>query len=331
MAATASARGGGVQAVEEEGTSLEWIGRLVDRIETVFVGKTEVVRLTVTALLAGGHILFEDVPGVGKTTLAQAVSRSIGAHFQRVQFTSDLLPADILGVSIFNRDRQAFEFKPGPIFANVLLADEINRTTPRTQSALLEAMAERRVSIDNTTHTLPRPFVVMGTQNPLEFYGTYPLPESQLDRFLVRLSIGYPGPEVERRLLMSRGSSEPVEKLEPVLSLDRLLALQDAVDTIQIEASLVDYAMRIVEATRASTHLTTGVSTRGALALVRAARAHALVMGRTFCVPDDLSRLCVPVLAHRISLGGPSRNLGSDRREAEALIEEIVASTEVPV
>jgi MoxR-like ATPase len=307
------------------------IDRFIANVESVFLGKPEVVRLVVTALIAGGHVLLEDVPGVGKTTLAQAIARSLGADFQRIQFTSDLLPTDILGVTLFNKDQGRFDFRPGPIFANVILADEINRTSPRTQSALLEAMAEGKVSIDDTTYRLPDPFIVLATQNPLEYYGTYPLPESQLDRFLLRLSIGYPDQAVERTLLLERQQSEPVEKLEAVLSLSDLQALQSAVDRVKLEESLADYILKVVTATRTSALLRAGISTRGALALARAARAHALVNGRTYCVPDDLSLLFVPVLAHRISLGNSVEALQSTRNEAEAIIQDIVMNLEVPV
>ncbi len=309
----------------------EQIKALFANVESVFLGKTEAVQLVVTALVARGHVLLEDVPGVGKTTLAQAMARSLGAQFQRIQFTSDLLPSDILGITLFNREDSSFEFRPGPIFTNVLLADEINRTSPRTQSALLEAMAESRVSLDDKTHQLPDPFIVLATQNPLEYHGTYPLPESQLDRFLLRLSIGYPSEAVERTLLLQRKTGEPVESLSEVLSLGDLRSIQAMVDQVLMDESLAEYILKVVSATRSSPLLRAGVSTRGALALARAARAHALVSGRTYCVPDDLTALFVPVLAHRISLGGLSDSIQSTRAEAESIVEEIVSSTDAPV
>lgn len=318
------------QQLSLEATS-EQIKSLFVNVESVFLGKTEAVQLVVTALVARGHVLLEDVPGVGKTTLAQAMARSLGAQFQRIQFTSDLLPSDILGITLFNREDNRFEFRPGPIFTNVLLADEINRTSPRTQSALLEAMAESRISLDDKTHQLPEPFIVLATQNPLEYHGTYPLPESQLDRFLIRLSIGYPSEAVERTLLLQRKTAEPVESLREVVSLIDLQRIQASVDQVILDDSLADYILKIVSATRQSPLLRAGVSTRGALALARAARAHALVCGRTYCVPDDLTVLFVPVLAHRISLGGMSDSIQSTRAEAESIIEEIVSSTDAPV
>ncbi len=312
-------------------TSHTLIQTLVANVESVFLGKPDVVKLVVTALVAQGHILLEDVPGVGKTTLAQAIARSVGASFQRVQFTSDLLPTDILGITLFDKDQGVFSFRPGPIFAHVVLADEINRTSPRTQSALLEAMAEKQVSVDDTTHPLPDPFIVLATQNPLEYHGTYPLPESQLDRFLLRLSIGYPAEMVERSLLIKRQSGEPVESLQPVLSLTELRGIQFVVDQIKLEDSLADYLLQVVTATRQSSLLRAGVSTRGALALARATRAYALVCGRDYCIPDDLLALFVPVLAHRISLATGSEGSPASRREAEAVILDIVSNIEVPV
>ena len=308
--------------------SIARLADLQENVERVFRGKPRVVRLTVAALLARGHVLLEDVPGVGKTTLALALARSLGLDFRRIQFTSDLLPTDIVGVTVFSQKTGEFEFKPGPLFSNVVLADEINRTTPRTQSALLEAMSEGRVSVDDRTRPLPDPFLVIATQNPLEHHGTYPLPESQLDRFLVRLSIGYPGKAVERAIVMNRGADAPVESLEPVLSLDEFRALQAQVDDVEIDESIVDYAMQIIEETRTDSRIRIGVSTRGALALVRAAKAYALVAGRTFVIPDDVRDLLVPVLAHRVSLGVTSA--GSDRAIAESVIEDLATRVRVP-
>jgi MoxR-like ATPase len=306
------------------------IPRLVANIESVFQGKSRVVELAATCLLAGGHLLLEDVPGVGKTLLARAVAASLGLSFSRIQFTSDLLPADITGVNVFDQRSGQFLFKKGPIFANIVLADEINRTAPRTQSSLLEAMAEQRVSIDDVTHVLEKPFLVMATQNPLESYGTYPLPESQLDRFLMRLSVGYPARAVERELLRSRKGGEPVESLKPVLSGEELLALQARVDEVRFDDALVDYIMDVVEATRSTARLAVGVSTRGALALQRAARAHALVKGRDYVLPEDVKSLVGPVFAHRVSLGTGETVVGSSRDAAESVLRELVARIEVP-
>lgn len=311
--------------------AVQRVGDLRANIERVFQGKPRVVRLAVACVLAQGHLLLEDVPGVGKTTLALAIARSLGLSFRRVQFTSDLLPSDIVGVSVYSAASGAFEFKEGPLFANVILADEINRTTPRTQSALLEAMSEGKVSVDNVTYGLPAPFLVVATQNPLEHHGTYPLPESQLDRFMMRLSIGYPGRGVERNLLVARAAGEPVEGLKAVLGAGDLRGLQGLVDGVRMDESLADYIMEVVEATRRDVRIRIGVSTRGALGLSRAARAMAVLHGRDYCISDDIRELFVPCLAHRISVGAGSGAGGDERQVAEAILEEIVMGIAVPV
>jgi MoxR-like ATPase len=291
------------------------------------VGKAEVVRLAVVGLLAKGHLLIEDVPGVGKTTLAAALARSLGAGFQRIQFTSDMLPSDVLGVAVYEPDKHEFVFKPGPIFTNIVLADEINRTTPKTQSSLLEAMNEAQVSLDHTTHILPRPFMVLATQNPREHAGTFPLPESQLDRFLLRIRIGYPSEADERTIL--QGAGVPMaETLERVLDAAEVIELQEAAELVRADDSVVDYVLSIVTATRRSRMLALGVSPRGSLALLRAARAHALADGRDYLVPDDVKRLAVPALAHRVLLAGPATDASG--AGAEAIIRTIVQDVPVP-
>ena len=311
--------------------ALEQIERLQQAIETVIKGKPEAIRLAIVTLIAGGHLLVEDVPGVGKTTLAHALARSLGCSFQRIQFTSDLLPSDVIGLSVYNQHSGLFEWKPGPIFANVVLADEINRTTPMTQSALLEAMAERQVTIEGVTHDLPLPFIVLATQNPIEHHGTYPLPESQLDRFMLRLRIGYPAPADEQLILRDREYADPLDELEPVMSAPEVLELQHAVTSVTVDDALVQYLMRIVAATRDSEMLDLGVSPRGTLALFRAAQALALGEDRTYCIPDDIKRLVVPVFAHRIVVS--SRFSSSLRRseEAEAVLNEILKTVSVPL
>src|ERR671910_186620 len=309
----------------------EKIDRLQQAIETVIKGKPEAVRLGIVTLIAGGHLLVEDVPGVGKTTLAHAMARALHCSFQRIQFTSDLLPSDVIGLSVFNQHSGLFEWKPGPVFANVVLADEINRTTPKTQSALLEAMAERHVTAEGVTHPLPAPFIVLATQNPIEHHGTYPLPESQLDRFMLRLRIGYPGLEDERQILRDRELSDPLDDLRPVMSAGEILELQRSVADVSVDDALVDYLMRIVAATRNSEMLDLGVSPRGTLSLFRAAQAMALTEERSYCIPDDIKRLVVPVFAHRILVS--SRFSSSLRRseEAEAVLNEILKTVSVPL
>ncbi len=304
--------------------------RIARNVARALEGKPREIELAVAALLAGGHLLVEDVPGVGKTTLARALAVSVGLEFRRIQFTSDLMPADVLGGSVFDPSSGQFDFRPGPIFTQVLLADEINRTTPKTQSALLEAMAERRVSIDGKTHELERPFFVIATQNPEEFYGTYPLPESQLDRFFLRLRLGYPPPEVERALIARRRGDDPLDTLEPVADRDEVLAAQAAVDEVRIEAPVLDYVHEIVLATRASPLLELGASTRAVLAFERAVRAHALVAGRGYATPDDVKAVAVAVLAHRVRVRG-ARDLASDRADAERVVRDLIASLPVPV
>jgi len=306
------------------------VRKLEDAIATVVRGKPEAIRAALITLLARGHLLVEDIPGVGKTTLARALAAALGGTFRRIQFTSDLLPSDIVGVSIYDQSGKIFELKKGPIFANVVLADEINRTTPRTQSALLEAMSEGQVSIDDATHTLDTPFMVIATQNPAEHYGTYPLPESQMDRFLLRISIGYPTRSVERDLVRERAGGDPVAKLQPVVDLAAVRLLQDRVETIRVDDALVDYAMTVVEESRRHPSIAVGVSTRGVLAWYRAAQAAALAGGRDFVVPDDLKALAVPCLAHRVMLAQNHDSLGRARQDAERVIAEIVNRVAVP-
>jgi len=311
-------------------TDIGAVRKLEDAIATVVRGKPEAIRAAVVALLSRGHLLIEDIPGVGKTTLARALAASLGGTFRRIQFTSDLLPSDIVGVSIYDQTGKVFELKRGPIFANVVLADEINRTTPRTQSALLEAMSEGQVSIDDATHSLDQPFMVIATQNPAEHYGTYPLPESQMDRFLLRISLGYPGRAIERELLRERAGGDPVSRLSPVVDLAAVRALQEGVEAIRVEDGIVDYAMAIVEETRRHPAIAVGVSTRGALAWYRAAQAAALAAGRAFVIPDDVKALAVPCLAHRLTLAQTHESLGRARADAERLIVEIAGRVPVP-
>ncbi len=302
-----------------------------DNVALVIKGKARVIEMAVVCLLARGHLLLEDVPGVGKTTLAHSLARSLDCSFRRIQFTSDLLPSDIVGVSMFNRQKQAFEFMRGPIFANIVLADEINRTTPKTQSSLLEAMSEAQISVDNQTHSLEQPFMVIATQNPAEYHGTFPLPESQLDRFLMRLQIGYPSLEEERKVLERPYALHPAEVLEPVLSTQEVLALQQRVDRVHMDESLTEYLLTIVQATRQSELLSLGVSTRGALALNKTAKALALIRGRDYCLPDDIKELAPIVLAHRVMLSRTQGMRAQSFEQAGRIVLDIIDTVPVPV
>ena len=310
--------------------ALSKLNELEAALCSVLRGKREVVRLSMVCLLAKGHLLIEDVPGVGKTTLAHALARSVQCDFHRLQFTSDMLPSDVLGVTIYNAHTQAFEFKPGPVFTHFLLADEINRATPKTQSALLEAMNEVQVTIESHSYPLAQPFMVIATQNPVEHHGTYPLPESQLDRFLMRMRIGYPGREAERQILRN-SDHNPSDSVRPVISSDDLVHLQSQVNGIAIDDSLVEYMLAIIEKTRAHEALALGVSPRGAQALYRATQALAMLEGRDYAIPDDVKRLIVPVCAHRIALN-PRASLSQRNAEsAERILQEILTLVEVPL
>jgi len=280
--------------------SKQTIDRLRENIQGVFLGSPRAVDLLLIGLLARGHVLIEDVPGVGKTVLARSLARSIDCKFSRIQLTPDLLPSDVLGVSVFNSQTREFEFKPGPIFANIVLADEINRTTPRTQSALLEAMSEEQVSVDNQTLTLRRPFMLVATQNPFEFEGTYHLPENQLDRFLLKIAVGYPARTAEHRILLTQPGRNALAELRPVMTAQDVAALQDEVPKARLDSSVLDYVLDIVEATRRDEQLHLGVSPRGALALTQAAQAAATLAGRQYVIPDDVKSLFIPCCAHRV-------------------------------
>jgi MoxR-like ATPase len=302
------------------------IKQLQETIDSVIKGKSAPVKMSIVTLLARGNLLIQDVPGVGKTTLASALAKATNCSFQRVQFTSDLMPADITGVSIFNPEEREFEFKPGPIFSNIVLADEINRTNPKTQSALLEAMNEKTVSVDKKTYSLPEPFMVIATQNPIEYHGTFPLPESQLDRFMIHIKLGYPAPEYERMAIMARSSFKLLEKIDPVISKHEILRMQKEAEKILIDDSLVDYILQIVTETRKHEKIRLGISTRGAQFFHEAAKAHAYYEGRNYVTPDDIKTLAPLVLGHRLIL--KTKKFISD---AEAIIYEIVNKIAVPV
>lgn len=300
-------------------------------IENVIRGKTEIVKFTLVTLFAGGHLLIEDVPGIGKTTLSNALARSLDLTIHRVQFTSDLLPSDVIGLSIYDQHRGDFEWKPGPIFSNIVVADEINRATPKTQSALLEAMAEEQVTIEGITRKLPLPFMVVATQNPSEHHGTYPLPESQLDRFMLRLHMGYPGIENEKRILQDRERADPLLSIKPVMSQADVVAIREQAAAVRFDDALADYLLEIVDRTRKSESIELGVSPRGSLALYRSAQALALVEGRDYCIADDIKRLVVPCFAHRLVVNSRSSAMANRTREAENALQDILSKVEVPL
>jgi MoxR-like ATPase len=305
------------------------INGLRGNLGTVLKGKDDVIELAITALLAKGHLLIEDIPGVGKTTLAHGLAMCMSCAFRRIQFTSDMLPSDVIGVTVYNQATHSFDFKEGPIFANIILADEINRTSPRTQSAFLEAMNEKQVSVEKTTYPLPEPFMVFATQNPMEYEGTFPLPESQLDRFTMRIRIGYPDEADERAILLTHSQNDSPESLEPILTAEELLSIQSEVGKVRVDEELVTYILGIVNGTRRSPHLRLGASPRGSINLYRAAQALAMVEGRSYCIPDDIKRLAVPVLSHRVIASYDVS--GMESASTDTTIEEIVDSVAVPL
>jgi MoxR-like ATPase len=318
------------EAVANLSSATESVARLRAEVERALEGKPEAVELALVALMARGHVLVEDVPGVGKTTLARALAKAFGAHMNRVQFTSDLLPSDVLGVSVFEQRTAQFSLRKGPIFTNVLLADEINRASPRTQSALLEAMNDGQVSLDGQTLDLPNPFLVIATQNPQDFAGTFPLPESQLDRFMVRLSIGYPPPHIETQLILEP-AVDRVSRVKAALAPGDLVVLQAEVDKVNLDHSLATYLQALIGATRAAAALSLGASPRSAKNLAQAARARAVLHGRSYCIADDIHDLAVPVLAHRVRLAAHAEGYVPTREEAEATVRDVIHRVPVPL
>ena len=311
--------------------SLEQARKLARAIEQVIRGKSEAIEMTLVTLLSGGHLLIEDVPGIGKTTLAHALAKCVSCTFHRIQFTSDLMPADITGVSIWNAKEQEFAFKPGPVFSNIVLADEINRATPKTQSALLEAMSEFQVSVDSRTYELVKPFMVIATQNPAEHYGTYPLPESQMDRFFMRIRLGYPDEQHEKEIIRNQEFEHPIKYAQPVIERSELVLLQEQVKNVSVEEDVLSYMLRIVNATRTSSLIALGCSPRGSLYFFRAAQAYAFLQERDYVIPDDIKKLAVPLLAHRIQLKSSLVFQENRSEESERVIQQLMDTIPVPI
>lgn len=307
---------------------MDTVNKIINNIEKVIIGKRKAIELVVTALLAGGHVLIEDVPGVGKTSLVKALAKTINSDFKRIQFTPDLLPSDVIGISVYNQQKNEFEFKPGPIMSQIVLADEINRTSPKTQSSLLEAMEERQITVDGTTYKLPHPFMVLATQNPIEYDGTFRLPEAQLDRFMMKIDMGYPDEKDEIEILKKFETSNPIENISPVVCCDDIEIMQQNVKSIHVDDSILKYIVTLINSTRKNKSIMLGASPRAAINLLRASQAKAFCDGRKYVLPDDVKNLAVPVLAHRVILKNEEKFEGVDEK---MVIEDIINSTKVPV